>query len=253
LDTNLKECIICGSVDGESKDGVLVRLDGDVCNVCREMIPKLAEKYRIDFQQRLGQKITDVVPYPLFKIPHFTFPPYSEVYNASSYMDTSPTRFAVGLAEDCLVGGRRSHQSIAAELEQEAEDIENKLEGGVPGDEEEILKFRKRQIESLLERRKKAKKKMVDMKFGYRPDEEDETDDRYKHIRLFTIPYRDLDTPILKDRGDWIRVSIPYRKLDVGFFGGKKWKMDKVYWIISRTARPFLDELGRRIEDADRS
>ena len=253
MDTKLRQCIICGSVDGESKDGILVTLkrDDDVCNVCREMLPLLSEKYRIDFEQRLGQKVTDVVPYPLFKTPNFTFPPYSDVYKASSYMDKAPVKFAVGLAEDCIVGGRRSHQSIAAELEQEAEDIEKTLEEGVPKDEAEVLKFRKRQIETVLEKRKKMKKKVVNLEFGYKPDEEEKDEDmRFKHIRLHIIPYRDMDIPKVVGNGDWIKVYIPFRKLKVGFFGGKKWTMDKVYWLISKEARPFLEELTRRIRDA---
>lgn len=253
MDTKLRQCIICGSVDGESKDGILVTLKGDdVCNVCREMIPLLSEKYRIDFEQRLGQKVTNVVPYPLFKTPHFTFPPYSDVYKASSYMDKAPVKFAVGLGEDCLVGGRRSHQSIAAELEQEVEDIENSLEEGVSKDEAEVLKFRKRQIETILEKRKNMKK-IIDLEFGYKPDEDEEAegDMKFKHIRLHIIPYRDMGTPKLVDDGDWMKVHIPFRKLKTGFFGGKKWSTDKVYWMISREAKPFVEELTRRIRDAE--
>jgi hypothetical protein len=250
MDTELRECIICGSVDGENKDGVLVRLQGEICNICREMIPMVAEKYRVDFQQRLGQKVSNVVPYPLFKTPHFTFPPYSDVYKASSYMDQQ-IRFAVGLGENCLVGGRRSHQSLVAELEHEEREIAENLEGEIPPDEREVLEFRKRQIETILEKRRTTKKKVIDMKMGYRPEGEEEEDDRYKSVRLHTIPYRDLDTPQLTDKGNWIKVKIPYRRLKTGFWGSKKWTTDEIYWLISKEARPFLEELSKRIRDAE--
>ena len=251
MDTTLRKCIICGSVDGESKDGIVVRLGDDgMCNVCREMIPLLTEKYRVDFQQRLGQKVTDVIPYPFFKAPHFNFPPYSEVYTASSYMDVT-IRFAVGLAENCIVGGRRSHQSLLAGIEQEIEDVNELLEKGVGPDEGEVLRFRRRQLEFVLEKHKNVtKKKIVNLKFGYNPDEEEE-ETKIKHVQLFTIPYRDMGKLTVTDKGDWLKVKISHRALKTGFFGGKKWMKDSIYWIISREARPFLNELEKRIENAE--
>jgi len=244
---NLEQCNLCGSANGENAGGKSVIIgEYGVCNICREMIDVISEKYEVDFRHRLGEDIHAVMPYPLFKIPHFNFPPYSEMYMASSYMHTTH-QFAVALTDTCLIGGRRSVQSILAEMDHEIENIEVQLETASE-EESKVLKFRKRQLEDrIAQSRKYSQAGGCGAQIGYREGERP-----MRSLPIFMIPYRDMDSPKQTERGDWIKVKVPYRRMRVGFFGGKKWVKDEVYWLISKEGKGFVDELSRRVTDPHR-
>jgi len=248
----LNQCNLCGSVDGESADGEVIKIgEYNVCNICRSRMGGMTEKYAIDFRERLGQEVHEVLPYPAFKTPHFNFPPYNEVYVASSYVHGSH-QFAVATTDTCLIAGRRSIQSIMAELRHEIEEIDARIEAGVSPEELKLLRFQRTQLEHRIEQSEKYNSKGGTNAAKIGPDECDRTGRKkaYRSLPLYRIPYRDMDEPVITDRGNWIGVKIPYRKIKVGFFGGKKWGKDEVYWLISKEGKPFVDALARRIRDA---
>jgi hypothetical protein len=223
----MKTCNLCGQVEGEiTLDGSKIMVEGyGVCNKCRNEIASLGENYREDYENRTGQKIEKIIPWPAFK--EFSWPPHADVLLSGWELKTC--EFAIAMTETSLVSGRRSIASMEDDVTRRISELSKAIEESK--DYGERTKLRRD-----FDRYKRKMEKVEDLaKAGER--------------KLFIISIDKIVGIETEKRGDWVHVSFKERKIKTGFFGGKKEITVPQRWIVTALYEDTINALVKRVRE----
>jgi hypothetical protein len=222
----LRSCNLCKQSEGNMIRGKRIKLgEFNVCDVCREELKNLERVYAEDYEDRTGDVIHMVIPWPAFK--SFSWPQYSDVI--VSGWQFQKHEFGLGITDNYLLAGRRSIQSYEKIVLNNINDITKEME--------ETTDYRKR-ID--LKRKLTTWQKRL---------ESVEKVDRMGERRLPMIPLDFITEMRSEFSPDWIRIRIWYKLYTKSFFGKNKEVRKKDFFTFSRIYEDAYELMEQKVRE----
>jgi len=222
----LRSCNLCKQAEGDMIRGRRITLgEFNVCDVCKEELKKLEPVYAEDFEERTGDVVHKVIPWPAFK--SFSWPQYSDVI--ISGWQFHKREFGLGITDNYLLAGRKSIQSYEKAVLKNINELTKEME--------ETTDYRKR----IDMRRELAtwQKRLESVEKVARMGER----------RLPMIPLDFITEMRSEFSPDWIRVRVWYKLFTLDFFGKNKEVHKKDFFTFSRIYEDAYDLMEQKVRE----
>jgi hypothetical protein len=224
MSKTLKTCNLCNQVEGDVVHGKKIIIEEyGVCSICKNELKELEEVYIKDYEDRTGNVVERLVPWPAFD--GFSWPPYPDVI--VSGWEFQKHEFGLAITENLLLAGRRSIESYERQAFDRMQEIQLAIE--TTDDYREKIELRRdlRSWQKKLENIEKL------MRMGER---------RLPMISLELVTEMEGEFS-----DDWIKVKFTCRRIKSTFFNKKKEVQSKDFFKFSRLYEDAFDCMADKV------
>lgn len=224
----LRSCSICRAVSGDLVGGKKIAILGSgICNGCQDALHRLEDIYRRDFERRTETKIELVIPWPAIK--QFSWPPRGSVMLSGWAVDLR--EFAIALAGEHLVGGRRSYESWRSENLERIAALEAEKDQG----DAKAKIGRDSELDELKRSLAKAEKRKGST----------------AEHPLFSLALERVGDWKVREKGQYLDITFSFRMLVDGFRGASKEKVERHFLLVSKEYAAAIDVIGERLRELE--
>ncbi|HUV24864.1 MAG TPA: hypothetical protein VMW26_05505 [Methanomassiliicoccales archaeon] len=221
MSKTLRTCNLCNQAEGDVVHGKKIVIEEyGVCTICKDELKNLEGVYTKDYENRTGNPVDMVIPWPAFD--GFSWPPYPDVI--VSGWEFQKHEFGLAITENLLLAGRRSIESYEREAFDRMQEIQQTMETTEDYREKMELRRELRNWQKKLEGIEKI------MRMGER---------RLPMISLELVTEMEGEFS-----EDWVKVKFTCKRIKSTFFNKKKEVRSKDFFKFSRLYENAFDHMA---------